>query len=210
MSVAGGRKLGRPLNDPDAIARARDELAKGIGINRVAKQVALSNGTVLVVGGYIDNAGNSTGSAELYEPVAVLPTSLLFLNQIAGTTSAPQAVTLTNNESTALSITSVAVNGTNASDFAETDNCVGSVPAGASCSVNVTFTPAAAGIRSGSLNIANNLSGSPVPVPLTGTGVALTRTVSRSPSSLTFTNQTQGITLNNTGNSTLTKHAIGE
>ena len=41
-----GAKLGRPLNDPDAIDRARDELRKGMGINRVAKLVGLSNGTV--------------------------------------------------------------------------------------------------------------------------------------------------------------------
>jgi DNA invertase Pin-like site-specific DNA recombinase len=45
-AVANGRTLGRPLNDPNAIERARAELAKGIGINRVAKIVGLSNGTV--------------------------------------------------------------------------------------------------------------------------------------------------------------------
>ena len=45
-AVANGRTLGRPLNDPDAVAKARDELARGIGINRVAKLVGLSNGTV--------------------------------------------------------------------------------------------------------------------------------------------------------------------
>jgi DNA invertase Pin-like site-specific DNA recombinase len=55
-AVAGGRKLGRPLNDPDAIARARDELAKGIGINRVAKQVGLSNGTVQRIKGEMEAA----------------------------------------------------------------------------------------------------------------------------------------------------------
>ena len=45
-AVANGRTLGRPLNDPDAVAKARDEVARGIGINRVAKLVGLSNGTV--------------------------------------------------------------------------------------------------------------------------------------------------------------------
>jgi DNA invertase Pin-like site-specific DNA recombinase len=45
-AVANGAKLGRPLNDPCAIDRARAALAKGIGINRVAKMVGLSNGTV--------------------------------------------------------------------------------------------------------------------------------------------------------------------
>jgi DNA invertase Pin-like site-specific DNA recombinase len=45
-AVANGAKLGRPLNDPCAIDRARVALAEGIGINRVARMVGLSNGTV--------------------------------------------------------------------------------------------------------------------------------------------------------------------
>ncbi len=45
-AVANGRGLGRPLNDPDAMDKARNELRKGIVINRVAKLVGLSNGTV--------------------------------------------------------------------------------------------------------------------------------------------------------------------
>jgi DNA invertase Pin-like site-specific DNA recombinase len=45
-AVANGRKLGRPLNDPDAVEKARLALGKGLGINRVAKLVGLSNGTV--------------------------------------------------------------------------------------------------------------------------------------------------------------------
>lgn len=45
-AVANGKTLGRPLNDPAAIEEARNELRKVIGINRVAKLVGLSNGTV--------------------------------------------------------------------------------------------------------------------------------------------------------------------
>ena len=45
-AVAAGKTLGRPLNDPDAIEKAKRALRKGIGINRVAKLVGLSNGTV--------------------------------------------------------------------------------------------------------------------------------------------------------------------
>jgi hypothetical protein len=169
----------------------------------------LSNGTVVVAGGL--GAGISLASAELYELVVVSPTSLSFSNQVTGTTSTSQTVTLTNNQSTALGIAGIAFSGTNASDFAETDNCVGSVAAGANCFINVTFAPAALGSRAGSLDIANNISGNPLSVPLTGTGVAVSRIVSLSTSGLTFTNQmvgspspAQGITLNNTGNSTLT------
>jgi DNA invertase Pin-like site-specific DNA recombinase len=55
-AVTNGRKLGRPLHDPDAVAKARDALANGIGINRVAKLVGLSNGTVQRIKGEMEAA----------------------------------------------------------------------------------------------------------------------------------------------------------
>lgn len=45
-AVANGKVLGRPLNDPDAVGKARGELAKGIGIGKVARSVGLGVGTV--------------------------------------------------------------------------------------------------------------------------------------------------------------------
>src|SRR5262245_38469605 len=39
-------KLGRPGAEPDKIERARRELAKGIGIGKVAREVGLGVGTV--------------------------------------------------------------------------------------------------------------------------------------------------------------------
>ena len=45
-AVANGAKLGRPLNDPGAVDKARLALGQSLGINRVAKLVGLSNGTV--------------------------------------------------------------------------------------------------------------------------------------------------------------------
>ena len=38
--------LGRPLNDPLALDKARQWLGRGMGINKVARQVGLSNSTV--------------------------------------------------------------------------------------------------------------------------------------------------------------------
>ena len=43
---ANGKKLGRPLNDADAVDKAILALREGMGINKVAKRVGLSNGTV--------------------------------------------------------------------------------------------------------------------------------------------------------------------
>jgi DNA invertase Pin-like site-specific DNA recombinase len=45
-AVANGKVLGRPLNDPGAVEKARRELAKGIGIGKVARSVGLGVGTV--------------------------------------------------------------------------------------------------------------------------------------------------------------------
>ena len=204
--ITGGRAASAELYDPTT---GTFTPTGSMNAARAAHTATLlNNGTVLITGGY--NVVVALASAELYELVVLSPTSLSFSNQVIGTTTASQTVTLTNNQSTTLGITGVAFSGTNASDFAETDNCVGSIAVGGSCSINVTFTPAAVGSRTGSLNIANNISGSPLAVPLSGTGVTATQIVSLSTSSLTFTNQivgstspAQGITLTNTGNSNL-------
>jgi DNA invertase Pin-like site-specific DNA recombinase len=44
-AVANGKTLGRPLNDPGALERARTELQRRTGIVKVAKQVGLGVGT---------------------------------------------------------------------------------------------------------------------------------------------------------------------
>jgi DNA invertase Pin-like site-specific DNA recombinase len=45
-AVANGKTLGRPLNNPKALEKARQALGTGMGINKVAQQVGLSNSTV--------------------------------------------------------------------------------------------------------------------------------------------------------------------
>lgn len=45
-AIDNGRRLGRPLNNPEALDKARELLGKGLGINKVARQVGLSNTTI--------------------------------------------------------------------------------------------------------------------------------------------------------------------
>jgi DNA invertase Pin-like site-specific DNA recombinase len=45
-AVAQGKRLGRPGAEPEKMAQARRELAKGIGIGKVARIVGLGTGTV--------------------------------------------------------------------------------------------------------------------------------------------------------------------
>jgi N,N-dimethylformamidase beta subunit-like, C-terminal/HYDIN/CFA65/VesB-like, Ig-like domain/Cep192 domain 4 len=105
--------------------------------------------------------------------VSFNPTSVGFGNQNIGTTSAAQTVTVTNTGTATLSVTSVALGGTNASDFTiSADSCTGAMVAvNATCSVGVKFAPTAAGSRSASLSFTDNAPASPQTVALSGTGV---------------------------------------
>jgi hypothetical protein len=97
-------------------------------------------------------------------PVAsVTPTNLTF----QGTTGGTQTVTVKNTGNTALNISKVGFQ-VPSSSFGETDTCTGSaVAAGASCSIEVTFTPQASGNEPGLLAITYSGTGSPQLVVLT-------------------------------------------
>ena len=140
--------------------------------------------------------------------VSLSPTSLAFGNQSVGKTSTAHTVNLSNTGNAALSITSLALTGTNGSNFAETNTCGKSLAAGARCTISVTFTPSASGSRKASLSITDNARGSPQTVSLSGTGTAAV--VSLSPTSLVFGSQAVGktstahtVNLSNTGNAAL-------
>ena len=96
--------------------------------------------------------------------VSLSATSLTFSSQSVSTTSAAQSVTLTNTGNGTLSNLTINASG----DFAQTNNCGGSVAASGSCTINVTFTPTANGNRTGALTLVDNASGSPQTVNLSG------------------------------------------
>ncbi len=104
--------------------------------------------------------------------VSVNPSSLNFGNQALGTSSVVQTATLTNNQATALTITSIS---SNLADFTYTTTCPlspSTLPAGASCTVSITFAPTALGTRSGTLTFTDNANNTPQTISLTGTGTA--------------------------------------
>jgi len=103
--------------------------------------------------------------------VTLTPTNLNFGTVATGVTSPVKTVTLKNVGTTALTITSIAVTGTEAGDFPETaTTCGSSLAAAASCTVSVTFKPTTTGARSANLTFTDNASGSPQQVSLSGTG----------------------------------------
>ena len=139
------------------------------------------------------NAGGpSDAFVTKFDTLTLFPPNLTFANQVVGTSSGPQVSTLTNIGNATLTITSIGVTGANSGDFAETDNCGTSIPVGGSCTISVTFTPAAAGTRNAAVSIADSLSDSPQSLPLTGVGTL--PNVTLSPSSLNFGQQPVGTT----------------
>ncbi|HEV2176432.1 MAG TPA: FG-GAP-like repeat-containing protein [Terriglobia bacterium] len=120
-----------------------------------------------------DNAAGSPQTVSLTgtgTQVQLLPKSLNFGSVTVGTKSGVKKVTLTNVAQTTVSITSISIGGTNATDFAETTTCGSKVQAEASCTFSITFTPSAKGSRTATLSIADNGGGSPQTVSLSGTG----------------------------------------
>ena len=112
----------------------------------------------------------------------VSPASLTFGNQMFGTQSSAQAVTVTNTGTTALMPTGLAMSG----DFIETDNCLNQVVLpGAACTIQVSFAPTQVGSRSGSVTISANVSGGTLTVSLNGAGTP-SGAVTLSPASLSF------------------------
>jgi hypothetical protein len=100
--------------------------------------------------------------------IAVFSSVVTFGSQTISTTSPPQLVYLTNTGVDALNVTSITTSG----DFAVVSNCGTIVAPGANCAVSVSFTPTATGTRTGTLSFADDASGSPHAVTLTGTGQA--------------------------------------
>ena len=140
----------------------------------------------------IELSGNKPGGGT--PGITLNPTSLTFANQTVGTTSAPQAVTVSNPGTAALLITGVSFGGTNPGDFVfpasftlPSSGSPLTVAAGGSTTIPVSFKPTVAGSRSATLLLTDNATGSPHSVGLSGsTGPGV---VTVTPSSIPFGNQ---------------------
>jgi hypothetical protein len=135
--------------------------------------------------------------------VTPTPLSLAFAAQLLGTTSASKSVTLKNNGTTAVTVSSVAASG----NFAQTNTCSTLNP-GATCKVTVTFAPTVSGAITGAITVIDNAPDSPQVISVTGTG---NTPLSIAPPSLAFGTVTVGstspaktVTLTNNQASTLT------
>ncbi len=93
-------------------------------------------------------------------------TSTTFGSQAIGTTSAVNSITLTSSGSAPVVFSTTTVSG----PFVASGNCTGSLAVGAQCTLNMTFTPTAAGPVTGTVRLASNDPASPFQVSISATG----------------------------------------
>jgi hypothetical protein len=146
-------------------------------------------------------------------PVALSPPSLNFGHLPVGTTSAAKTVTLTNNQSTSLTISGISTTG----DYSQVNNCPSSLNAGAACTISVNFHPTVAANVPGALTLSSSAVPGSQPVQLSGSGSgSVTSQVAFSPKSVAFGMQEAGtaspaqtVTLRNiSSSSSLTVSAV--
>jgi hypothetical protein len=147
-------------------------------------------------GGGSNCTGSYSGTGSCHPPVCALATVVnctAFGTQTIGTSSTAQAVTIVNNSSAPITNFNFSVTG----EFAITGNTCGtSLAPGASCVVNVTFDPTAAGTQTGTLTITDSACNSPQVVNLAGNLTVSTATApgpiaSLTPTCINFTGLTQ-------------------
>jgi hypothetical protein len=125
--------------------------------------------TSRAAGTFIANITGAASSIWGLAPGTLLnvnPTSIRFASENVGKTSPPKTVTLTNTGATSISIAGIFAS----APFAQTNTCGSGIAVNSSCTVSVTFTPAAAGGATGALQIDDDASGNPQTIPLSGTG----------------------------------------
>jgi len=146
---------------------------------------------------------------------------LAFGHLVTGQTSAPQTLTV-NNTGTAAATAGVTVAVT--APFAQPAGTAGGtcgatvLTAGASCTINVVFSPTAAGAQSGTVTVTSTPAVANSPVALSGTGDLPVTAATLTPNPVTMTSARgctvstcalQGFSLTNTGNVTLTTIGTG-
>ena len=119
-----------------------------------------------------DNAPNNPQKVSLTGTavsLALSPSALSFGSEPVGQSTPPQTLTISNVSAATVNLTGITI-ATTPHDYTISNNaCGGSLAAGTSCSLNVSFNPTKKGARNGTLNIANN-GGSTASATLSGTG----------------------------------------
>lgn len=148
------------------------------GAIKGALAVSPTGGSTIISGG-LTGTGQNGGTA----PLTFSPTSLSFGNVGLGTVSTSKTVSIKNNGSTSISITSVTGEGFFTVTPSGTTPCGGTLNSGKSCTVTATFDPLVTGSILGAITVIDTASVSTQTVNMQGTGVL---DVTLSPATINF------------------------
>jgi archaellum component FlaF (FlaF/FlaG flagellin family) len=111
-----------------------------------------------------------TGTATAEPTLKLSVTSITFAATAPGATSEATMVTLTNSGTTTATIDDIVLGGADPADFEELNTCGATLAAAGTCSIYVSFKPAAADSYTGSVLIYDNAAASPQTITLSGKG----------------------------------------
>jgi len=158
---------GQPMKDLNNLVDPADPLKACVVLIR-AKAIN-DSADIVAQGNDICSGGNLNEYLVRTSSLALSPRTLAFGNQKAGTAGASKSVTVQNNTASAVPITSIALAGIGANQFAATNNCGSSIAGSGSCTIKVSFKPTSKGAKSATLSVNGGGGGLRV-VILTGTG----------------------------------------
>lgn len=147
---------------------------------RIAALQVIANGTTLLDCGLVGTGVAGTAS------IATNPLAVDLGVANVGQTSYQGSLQISNTGAETVTIAGISIGGSDPGDFNIGDNsCESTLAAGASCTLALRFTPMSAGLRNATLMIADNATGSPQGIPLSGLGQAVTQLL-EVPLSITF------------------------
>jgi hypothetical protein len=159
-----------------------------IGVVLVPTQLGSQTGVLTISDALRTQTVTLSGAGVQPAMLRATPTGLTFASQNLGVASAPSILTIANTGAVAAANVGFGITGAAAGSFSTgTITCTASLVPGASCTVQVIFSPATAGGIAAALTISSSTLGvTPVTVPLNGVGHAAAG-LNVSPAQLSFT-----------------------
>jgi hypothetical protein len=148
--------------------------------------------------------------------VSLSPTALTWTSIKIGSSGLAKVVTLENSGTSTLSISSggITITGTDAGSFTHTTTCGSSLAPSATCNISVIFKPLATAKLTAALEVADNASGSPQKITLTGAGTPA-GSILLTPAKLSFpgtvlgtTSEAQTVTVQNSSSAAIALKSI--
>lgn len=136
----------------------------------LAGSLTVTSNSANAAGSLQSLAMSGTGASGAVPQASISTAALTFGTQAIGSSSSAQTVTLANSGSAPLSVYGMQVSGVNSADFRAATTCQAVLLPGANCSISVTFSPSAAGVRTAGIIVFDSVANSPQMTSITGTG----------------------------------------